>query len=152
MSQESGVYARESRYLDRDVQLGVAQGRVLSVEFPRSVETEDDGHELLDRIEAYLAGDRDDFADVTVAMTMPTDQRAVLEAVREIPYGEDASIQQLARLVPGFDPDDDGDLATVRDALAANPAPIFVPTHRVRGGPGGMPAAVAETLRSLEGL
>jgi methylated-DNA-[protein]-cysteine S-methyltransferase len=152
MSQESGVYARESRYLDRDVQLGVAQGRVLSVEFPQSVETADDGHELLDRIEAYLAGDRDDFADVTVAMTMPTDQRAVLEAVREIPYGEDASIQQLARMVPGFDPDDEGDLATVREALAANPVPIFVPTHRVRGGPDGLPVAVAETLRSLEGL
>lgn len=151
MTGKSGVYTRESRYLDRYVQLGVAQGRVLSVEFPRSAEAGDD-HELLDRIETYLAGDPDDFGDVTVAMTMPTGERAVLEAVRGIPYGEDASIQQLARMVPGRDPDDGADMTTVREGLAANPAPIFVPTHRVRGGPDGMPASIAERLRSLEGL
>jgi len=148
----AGIYARESPFLDRYVQLGIAQGRVLSVGFPETVEGATSDHELLDRIEAYLGGEPDEFADVTLAMTMPTDRREVFEAVREIPYGEDASVEQLARLVPGRDPDDQDDLRAVRDALAANPLPILIPTHRVRSAPAGAPSDVAEKLRSLEGL
>ena len=148
----AGIYARESPVLDRYVQLGIAQGRVLSVEFPDDVPDGSDEHELLDRIAAYLDGERDDFADVTVAMTMPTDTRAVLEKVREIPYGESGSIEQVAMMAPGRDPDEEEDLAAVRDALGENPAPILIPTHRVRGGRAGAPADVAETLRSIEGI
>lgn len=148
----AGIYARESPFLDRYVQLGIAQGRVLSVDFPETVEEAAGDHELLDRIEGYLGGEPDEFEDVTLAMTMPTDRREVFEAVREIPYGEDASVEQVARLVPGRDPDDQDDLRAVRDALAANPLPILIPAHRVRGAPAGAPTDVAEKLRSLEGL
>ncbi|MFB6151605.1 MAG: MGMT family protein [Haloarculaceae archaeon] len=153
MSQEAGIYARESEYLDRYVQFGEAQGRVISVSFPPTPE-EDAGtdHELLDRIDAYLAGDPEDFRDVTVALTVPTDRRAVLEAVREIPYGEQIDCNRLAGMTAGFDPDDEEDRRLVREALAENPAPLLIPDHRVRDGPSAAPAAVEQRLRSLEGL
>jgi len=153
MEEVAGIYARESTYLDCHVQLGVAQGRVISVSFPQESEADAESeHELLDRITAYLQGDRDDFADVTVALTMATDQREVLERVREIPYGDQATVEQLARMVPDHDPDEDGDRRLVRDALANNPAPIFVPDHRVRDGPSGAPPGVEQKLRAVEGL
>jgi len=152
MSEEAGIYARHADYLDRYVQLGAAQGRVISVSFPESPDDHDEAHDLLDRIEAYLQGTEDDFADVTVALTVPTDQRAVLERVREIPYGEDVDTAQLARMAPELDPEDDADVRTVREALANNPAPLVIPDHRVRDGPSAAPAAVEQKLRAVEGL
>ncbi|WP_336326896.1 MGMT family protein [Halovenus sp. HT40] len=151
--EDAGIYARESNFLDRYVQLGIAQGRVLSVEFPYEPDAEAEStHELLDRIEAYLQGEEDEFADVTVALTMATDKRDVLEKVREIPYGDSGTVRQVTMMVPGRSPEDEDDLAAVQDALAANPAPIFIPTHRVNDGPSGMPSDVASKLRALEGL
>ena len=150
---DAGIYARESASLDRYVQFGCASGRLLSVSFPREPDAEaTDGHELLDRIAAYLAGEEDDFADVNVALTVPTDQRDVLEQVREVPHGEQVSVEQLARMTAGLDAEDDGDLQTVRTALANNPAPVVVGDHRVRDGPSAAPPAVTTRLRSLEGL
>jgi methylated-DNA-[protein]-cysteine S-methyltransferase len=152
MSEEAGIFARESDYLNRYVQFGEAQGRVISVSFPR--ERPDDAsedHELLDRIEAYLEGATENFDDVTVALTVPTDQRTVLEAVREVPYGENADCGQLARMA-GLDPDESDDVRLVRTALAENPAPLLIPDHRVRDGPSGAPAEVEQRLRSLEQL
>ncbi|MEF8885252.1 MAG: MGMT family protein [Haloarculaceae archaeon] len=152
MSEEAGIFAQESAYLDRYVQFGEAQGRVISVSFPRDPPEDADGdHPLLDRIEGYFEGAVEDFADVTVALTVPTDQRSVLEAVRGIPYGENADCGQLARRA-GLDPDDSDDVRLVRTALAENPAPLLIPDHRIRDGPSGAPAEVEQRLRSLEGL
>lgn len=153
MSDVAGIYARKSDHLDRYVQLGIAQGRVLSVEFPEQPEPgADSEHELLDRIEAYLNGAEDDFEDVTVAMTMPTDQGTVLEKVREVPYGENATVEQITMMVPGHSPEDSEDRQAIRDALASNPAPIFIPTHRVGDGPSGLPGDVERRLRLIEGI
>ncbi|WP_459192764.1 MGMT family protein [Halosimplex sp. J119] len=153
MNDEAGIFARESAYLDCYVQFGAAQGRVLSVSFPNTPDDEAAGeHELLDRIDEYLEGEEDDFADVTVALTVPTDRRGVLEAVREIPYGEQVSIDQLVRMTPDGDPDDEEDVRTARSALADNPAPLLIPDHRVRDGPSAAPAEVEQRLRSVEGL
>lgn len=153
MDETAGIYALQSGYLGRYVQIGVAQGRVLSVDFPATpADDAAEEHELLDRIGAYLQGERDEFDDVAVAMTMPTDQRTVLEAVGQIPYGENATVEQVIHMAAGLDGDDEGKQRTVREALAGNPAPIFVPTHRVRDGPGGMPPDVETKLRALEGL
>jgi methylated-DNA-[protein]-cysteine S-methyltransferase len=151
--ENAGIYARKSGYLDRYVQVGIAQGRVISVSFPVN-EPDDAGdvHELLDRIESYLNGARDDFSDVQVAMTMETDHRVVLEAVREVGYGQEQTVERLTRMVPGRDPDEQSDRTLVREALAANPAPLLVPDHRIRDGPSGAPPAVEQKLRSLEGL
>ncbi|MDS0281108.1 methylated-DNA--[protein]-cysteine S-methyltransferase [Haloarcula onubensis] len=150
---DAGIYARESTYLDRFVQLGEAGDRIIAVSFPTQAEPDSSAaHPLLDRIEAYLGGAEDDFDDVAVGLTVPTAQRRVLERVREIPYGEETSVAQLAALTPDLDPDDEGDLTAVREALAANPVALLVPDHRVRDGPSGAPPPVEQKLRSVEGL
>lgn len=151
MDDVAGIYARESGYLDSYVQIALAQGRVISVSFPTEPEPEAGSeHALLDRVEAYLGGERDTFEDVQVALTVPTDQRAVLDAVGSIPYGETATVEQLARMTPGRDPDESA--PTIREAVTGNPAPVLVPTHRVRDAAGSEPADVAEKLRAVEGV
>ena len=150
---EAGIYARESAYLERYIQVGVAGGRVLSVSFPEA--PDDDASTdlpLLDRVEAYLEGSEKDFSGVDVAMTMPTDQRDVLETLRDVPYGEGVSVRDLARTAPGLDPDDEEAVQLVRTTLHENPAPLVIPDHRVRDGPGAAPSKVEQRLRSLEGL
>ena len=149
---DAGIYARKSATLDRYVQVGVASGRVLSVDFPESPDA-DAGEDLplLDRINASLEGEREDFADVDVAMTMPTDRRDILQAVRGVPYGEQLSVADLARMTPGLE-GDDRDRQLVRTALAENPAPLVIPDHRVQDGPSAAPPAVETRLRSVEGL
>jgi methylated-DNA-[protein]-cysteine S-methyltransferase len=150
---EEGIYARHSPYLERYVQLGFASSRVLSVQFPEEEPDAAPEHDLLDRIEEYLDGvTEDEFADVEVALTVPTEERSVLQTVRELPYGENVTVEQLATMTPSLDPEDDVDLNVVRNALAGNPAPLLIPDHRVRDGPSAAPAAVEQKLRSLEGL
>jgi len=154
MSEEAGIYARESAYLDRYVQFGEAGTRVISLSFPHAPEDDaGEDHALLDRVEGYLEeGAEDDFDDVTVALTVPTELRSVLETVRQVPYGEQVSVERLAAMTPGLDPDESEDRETVRRALADNPTPLLVPDHRVRDGPSGAPPEVEQRLRSLEGL
>ncbi len=147
-----GIYARESKFLDRHVQVALAQGRLISVSFPAEPEPgAGDEHDLLDRVEAYLAGEPDELDDVQVALTVPTDQRKLLETVQTVPYGETVTVDQLERMTPGLDPDGDH-TPEIRQAVAANPVPLFIPTHRVRGVAGSAPAGVAEKLRAIEGL
>jgi len=150
----AGIFACESSYLERYVQLGIASGRVLSVSFPETPDEEaEPDHDLLDRIFDYLDGvEEDDFSDVEVALTVPTDQRDVLERVREIPYGDQIDVETLARMTSGIDHTEETDLNTVRTALDQNPAPLLIPDHRVRDGPSAAPPAVEQKLRSLEGL
>jgi len=147
----AGVYARESEALGRAVEVGVASGRVVSVGFPESVpEDADPDHELLDRIDAHLAGGDDDFADVEVGLTVPTEHRRVLEATRKLPPGETATLDRVVRMA-GLDPDDDGERATAREALRTNPVALLVPDHRVTDAAGTTPEAVARLLRAAEG-
>ncbi|MFC7073876.1 MGMT family protein [Halovenus rubra] len=153
MDETAGIYALQSSFLDRFVQVGMAQGRVISVDFPSTPPDEtNQNHELLDRIEEYLQGETDDFDDVEVAMTMPTDHRKVLDAVTKIPYGENATVKQVRHMAVGLEGDDEEQTRTIREGLAANQVPIFIPTHRVRDGPGGMPPDIESKLRAVEGL
>lgn len=151
---DAGIYARESPYLDRHVQLGIASGRVLSVSFPEVPDDDAEAdHPVLDRVFEYLDGlEEVDFDDVEVALTVPTDQRAVLEQVRQIPYGDQVGVETLARMTPDLDHEDDHDVIVVRTALDENPAPLLIPDHRVRDGPSAAPPAVEQKLRSLEEL
>lgn len=145
----AGIYARESPVLDRVVQLGLAGGKVISTSFPASVPPDaEQEHALLDRVFDYLDGNPDDFRDVDVALTVPTDQRRVLDAVRKVPYGETVTAAKIARMA-GLDDEDESDRATVDAALRENPVPLVVPDHRV-DGPGATPPSVGETLRSIE--
>ena len=149
----SGIYARESSHLDRYVQLGIAGDRVVSVSFPPSPENDAAAeHPVLDRIQAYLRSEEEDFADVTIGLTVPTDRRAVLETVREIPYGEQLSVERVTGTVADLDPENGEDTDLVRTALDENPVPLLIPDHRVRDGPSGAPSPVEQRLRSVEGL
>ncbi len=148
----SGVFARAYDELDAAVEVGFAGGRVIAVSFPATVPTDAGGdHALLDRIGDALAGERDGFADVPVALTVPTDRRGVLEALRNVPYGEETSVSRLTRLA-GLDDNDPDDLELVTAALHANPIPVLFPDHRVQGGPYATPEGVRGRLRSVEGL
>ncbi len=149
----AGIFARESTYLDRYVQIGVAAEKVISVSFP--TELDDDAaadHPVLDRIFAYLEGVEDDFRDVDVGLTVPTDRRGVLDATRDVPYGEQTTVAALLRRTPGLDPDEEADVELARTALSENPMPILIPDHRVRDGASACPPEVEQRLRSLEGL
>ena len=147
---DAGIYAREFEPLGRAVEIGVASGKVVGVSFPESASADAEyDHPLLDRIDEYLAGAADHFDDVPVALTVPTDQRRVLEAVRKLPHGETVRRSRVANLA-GLDGDDEEDLRLVGEALRENPVPLFVPDHRVEGVRGATPPAVAEALRRLE--
>ena len=151
----AGVYAREYESIDAVVELGVAGGRVIAVRFP-STTPSDAGreHPLLDHIGAAIDGSTDAFealATAEVGLTLATDQRRVLEALRSVPAGQSVSVSRLTRLA-GSDPNEADDLETVTAALRANPVPILVPDHRVDGGPYATPASVRDALRRAEGL
>lgn len=148
----SGVFAREFDRLDRAVQLGFASGQLIKVEYPSRVSADADStHDVLDRVADYLAGEEDNFDDVPLAITVPTDQRRVLEAVRQVPYGENASVSQVARMA-NLDPNEPDDVALAKEALRGNPAPLVIPDHRVQGGPYSTPGDVRTTFRSVEGI
>ncbi|WP_331235785.1 MGMT family protein [Natronorarus salvus] len=147
----TGVFAREFDALGRWVQIGVASGNVISVSFPTEPEAESEENAVLDRIGAYLDGEEDALSHVEVALTVPTDQRTVLETVRAIPYGQAVGVDQVARMAAGLE-DDEGGWEVVERALSANPVPILIPDHRVVDGPSGAPREVVSKLQSLEGL
>jgi methylated-DNA-[protein]-cysteine S-methyltransferase len=148
----SGVFAREIDEIGRAVEVGFAGGRVISVSFPATAPSDATAdHDLLDRIEAYLGGDRDAFDGVATGLTVPTDRREVLEALETIPYGEEVSVSRLTRLA-ALDADDPEDLEVVTSALRENPIPILFPDHRVQGGPYATPGEVRAELRRVEGL
>lgn len=145
---DTGIYAREIDGIGRAVQVGIASGRVINVSAPDEPSGEaDPDHELLDRIERYVGGEADDFGDVPIALTVPTDQRVILKRVRELPYGGTTDVATLARTTPGLDEEDVG---TVRDALRANPVPILIPGHRVVDGPSPLPGELDRRLRRVE--
>jgi methylated-DNA-[protein]-cysteine S-methyltransferase len=148
---DAGIFARESSYLDCYVQIGVAGEKVISLSTPDHSDEPGD-HPLLDRIEAYLEGDVDDLRDVDVGLTAPTPHREVLEATREIPPREQATVEQLTGMTPGLDPSNGEDQTAVRQALADNPVPLVIPDHRVRDGPSALPPGIEQKLRSLEDL
>ncbi|MDZ5810010.1 MGMT family protein [Halorubrum sp. AD140] len=148
----TGVFAREFDEIDGAVEVGFAGGRVIAVSFPAHAPADaDPDHDLLDRIGAYLRGEPDGFDDVAVGLTVPTDRRAVLEALRTVPYGEEVSVSRLTRLA-ALDADDPDDLELVTSALDENPIPLFLPDHRVQGGPYATPGDVRDAVRRVEGL
>lgn len=152
MTGTSGVFAREFDELGRTVEVGFAGGRVISVSFPAELPADASrDHELLDRIADYLRGEPDEFAEVAIGLTVPTDRRDVLEALRTVPYGEEVSVSRLTRLA-ALDADDPDDLDLVTRTLDENPIPMVLPDHRIRGGPYATPGDVRATLQDVEGL
>ncbi|KTG24766.1 MGMT family protein [Haloferax profundi] len=148
----SGIYARESSTLNRVVQVGVVSGKLISVSFPDEIPDDaehDNAH--LDAVLDAIDGVEVDLSGIPIGLTVPTDQRRVLEAVRNVPRGETVDLGLLVRMA-GLDPEDDESKETARRALAANPIPVVIPDHRIRDGPSAAPDDVAEALRRAEGL
>lgn len=79
------------------------------------------------QIREYLAGARTEF-DLPLHRTGTLFQRAVLDAVRQVPYGATATYGEIAAAV--------GDPKAVRAvgaANGANPLPLVIPCHRIVG-------------------
>ncbi len=109
------------------------------------------GAAAIARIQAFLAGARDDFASLTLDESEAGEfDRAVYREARAIPAGATLTYGAIAARL--------GDPALARavgQALGRNPWPIVVPCHRVTGADGKMggfsaPGGRATKLRLLE--
>lgn len=103
--------------------------------------------ELAERMQAYFGGARDSFADVAIDVDDATPfQRAVVETLRRVPWGEVVTYGELAALA-GY-PNAQRAAGSV---CAHNRWPIVVPCHRVvaAGGIGSYGASGVETKRRL---
>ncbi len=109
-------------------ELVFADGLLAWHELPRRAETEAaDDHPLGRRLRAFLEGEQDSFSDVELELDWCTPfQRAAVEAIRSIPYGETATYGEVAALA--------GHPNAQRAAgsvCASNRFPLVVPCHRV---------------------
>jgi methylated-DNA-[protein]-cysteine S-methyltransferase len=84
-------------------------------------------HSLAERIRKHFAGGRDTFADVTLDLDgYTTFQRAIVEMLRSVPWGEVVTYGELAALA-GY-PNAQRAAGSV---CAHNRFPLVVPCHRV---------------------
>jgi methylated-DNA-[protein]-cysteine S-methyltransferase len=113
----------------------------------------DTGNELVARFHAFLGGEGTSFADVAIDLEWATPlQRAIVEALRAVPWGEVVSYGELAALA--------GRPRAARAAGAvcsANRFAFIVPCHRVVaahgiGGYGPTGVGVKRRLLALEGV
>ena len=116
-------------------ELGFVDGLVAWHELPVAASADvggDRDHSLVDRIRAYLAGSPETFGDVALELDWCTPfQRATVEAMRSIPYGETASYGEIAALAGHPNAQ-----RAVGSVCAANRFALFVPCHRVVGADG----------------
>ncbi len=83
---------------------------------------------------AYLRGENPDPATVALDLEgVSAFSRAVLEAVRRIPYGHTLSYGEVARLAGHA-----GAFRATGQAVGANRLPILIPCHRVVGKDGSL--------------
>lgn len=82
---------------------------------------------LEDALNRYLKGEKVDFSSFPLDLTfLPSFQRAVLEEVRKLKWGELATYDDIAERLG-----DRKKRRAVGQALARNPLPILIPCHRV---------------------
>ena len=109
-------------------ELGLAGRLVAHHDAPRpAADAPAPAHPLVDRIRAYFAGERDDFADVALfPYELTPFQRDVLQTLRSVPYGELVTYGELAALAghPGAQ-------RAAGTFCAHNEFGLFVPCHRV---------------------
>jgi len=101
-------------------------------ELPTTASSVRGAHPLIDRVRRYLGGERDGFADVDLDLEWCTPfQRAAVEAMRSIPYGETATYGEVAALAGHPNAQ-----RAVGSVCAANRFSLFVPCHRIVGADG----------------
>jgi O-6-methylguanine DNA methyltransferase len=127
------------------------EGVLVNHELPMAAAPTNGGdHPLVLRLQAYFSGEQDGFEDVEVDLSWTTPfQRAVAEALRQVPYGETVTYGELAALA--------GHPNAQRAAgtfCAGNRFPLFVPCHRVvaADGLGSYGSLGLEYKRRLLGL
>ena len=84
-------------------------------------------------LDAYFAGERRSFEDLTLDLSASPFDLAVWRALLDIPYGETASYGEVARAVGRPDI-----VRGVAAAIGRNPLPVVVPCHRVIGADGSL--------------
>lgn len=150
---ESGIEYRWSDYLETHVQVGLASGSVVSVEFTDDPDGEKrepgEGSDAIEAVFAYLDGEAETSLDVPYALTVSGVKRRALERTRDLPYGTMVTYEQFASSI-GED-----EVERVREAIHENPVPIALPSHRVVadtsvGGFAG-PRGIKRRLLELEG-
>src|SRR5437763_6966638 len=100
---------------------------LLAHELPRPSGAVADRHPLGERLRSYFAGSRDSFGDVQIDVDGATPfQRAVVDALRQVPWGEVVTYGELAALA-GY-PNAQRAAGSV---CAHNRFAIVVPCHRV---------------------
>ena len=134
-------------------ELVLADGVVAWHELPATTSSRRRKHELADRVRGYFAGSHDTFADVELDLDWCTPfQRAAVEAMRSIPYGEVATYGEVAALAGHPNAQ-----RAVGSVCASNRFSLFVPCHRVVGadglGPyGSLGPSYKRRLLELEGV
>jgi methylated-DNA-[protein]-cysteine S-methyltransferase len=137
-------------------ELVFSDGALAWHELPRPMQPDgevDGGCPLADRLRTYFAGVRVAFDDVPLDLTWCTAfQRAAVEAIRSITYGETATYGEVAALAGR--PNAQRALGSV---CAQNRFPLFVPCHRVVAadglGPyGSLGSGYKRRLLELEGV
>jgi methylated-DNA-[protein]-cysteine S-methyltransferase len=110
-------------------------------------------HPLAERLIAYFRGSRDVFDDVELELDWCTPfQRAALDAMRAIPYGETATYGEVAALAGHPNAQ-----RAVGSVCASNRFGLFVPCHRViaadgLGSYGSLGLGYKRRLLELEGV
>ena len=110
------------------------------------------GHPLAERAASWFGGGRDDFRDVELDLEGATEfQRAVVEALRRVPWGETVTYGELASLAGHPNA-----YRAVGTVCAGNRFPLFVPCHRVVAanglGPyGSLGTSYKERMLAVEG-
>jgi methylated-DNA-[protein]-cysteine S-methyltransferase len=134
-------------------ELVLADGLVAWHELPSGPGRAGGTHDLVERLHAYFGGAREGFGDVELELDWCTPfQRAALDALRSIPYGETATYGEVAALAGH--PNAQRALGSV---CAGNRFAIFVPCHRVvaadgLGSYGSLGLGYKRRLLELEGV
>lgn len=125
--------------------------RDLRRDYPLALLSDDAPVEVTRELREYVEGQRNQFALKLDWSSLKPFQRAVLEAARQIPFGETRSYGWIAKQIgkPRAS-------RAVGQALRTNPIPIILPCHRVISGDGGLGGyagglALKRKLLMLEG-
>lgn len=90
--------------------------------------------ELEEMMERYFSGERVDFSSFPLDLSLLSPfQRAVLEEVRRLKWGELTSYEEIGKRLGKKEK-----ARAVGQALARNPLPIIIPCHRVIPKGGGL--------------
>lgn len=84
-------------------------------------------HELEEALELYFSGEKVEFLSFPIDLSpLSHFQRAVLDEVRKIKWGEFRCYQEIGEMLGNK-----GMARAVGQVLASNPLPIIIPCHRV---------------------